>query len=242
MSSLVEGIEWEHTFALDGSTPFPWQDFVHHIAPHVPLPVYDLYSIVDAAAAYDIAWHAFYYDGSYPQAMVHIPHHLSMCLSSIKLNAVKQQQYFARALYSECSRYTIGVPKVKPPPVLHMSFIPAVPRELLLQLKKTLMYPKGLHLWLYDVILHASERHFKCYQKALPNSQSYSGRRKRKHCAAHGSETHENVYQAVHAVLEQIHNLSPRYAPSFSCVVQSEQASVISVTLSACQSRDMLEA
>ena len=64
MSSLLECLEWEHTFALDANQPFDWMQWIEELVQIAKLPVYNIYSFCDAAAVFDMAQHAKYYNGN----------------------------------------------------------------------------------------------------------------------------------------------------------------------------------
>lgn len=235
MSSLIEGLEWENTFALDADPPFAWETWVEELAEVLPLPIYSLREVFDVAAAFDMAQHARYFNNATPLQCQNVPPSLRRLLSAIGLKRTTQARYFVQALYSHCARYTVGLARVPAPSRLHMQNIPVVPYDLFQALNEELYYPKGLYLWLENAVAHRSERKFMVCVPIKQCSKT-SGRRSRKYqklelITAANDVTHRNIAH----ILEAMQQLSPQHAPVLLCSVSCAGTQNLSVVLEARQ-------
>ena len=235
MSSLLECLEWEHTFALDANQPFNWMQWIEQLVQIAKLPVYNIYSFCDAAAVFDMAQHAKYYNGDLdlqPMTMCHV---LQKHMNTIGLNKYCQKQYFMQALCNFCGRYTIGITRVPCPDTQHMSNVPVIPFLNFTTLHKILNHPHQLYAWLKNVVVNQSEQPFHTTIK-LKIKTNVSGRRKRKQeIIAASLHASERIVSSLMEQFEEIKTLSPQFAPLLTCTSNLCSARELSITLHAKQ-------
>ena len=119
MSSLLEGLAWEHRYHLMHTAP-QWKQWILQLEHVFDLPVYDLLRILDVSAAFDMVQHAYYYNGTGNLYNVRVPRSCVETLRDVGLHHSWQMKYFIQALYSHCSKYTIGMRNIAPPDTHHM--------------------------------------------------------------------------------------------------------------------------
>ena len=229
--SIAENLEWEHQFALDNDKPFPWHDWITCVGNTYILPVYDLSSIVDVSAAYDMVRHARYC-GSYDLFQAcRVPNALMPFLQAVQLYSATQMQYFVHALYCHCQKYTTAMKYAAPPSTIHMEMVPIVPYDLLRQLDAILQQPVGFVNWLENSILHNSKRPFTTVCK-LKIHHGLSGRRQRKLTSSDDtSHAQELMNQKLSLACSKMHDLSPLFMPVFVCTVSTHSAKNVKVTI-----------
>ena len=230
MSSLLEGLAWEHKHQLL-SNASQWKEWILHLEQVVDLPVYDLSRILDVSAAFDMVQHAYYYNGTGNLYNVTVPASCVQALRDVGLHELSQMKYFIQALYSHCSQYTIGMRNISPPDTQHMQNIPVVPYYLFKQLQDILMFPRNVYAWLHNIIACRSERAFTTCVCVRPVT-ACSGRRGRKHeTATQHNAMQDQLYNSVQQVFREMQQLSPDFAPRVSCSVCSAGSRGFMVTL-----------
>mgnify|MGYP001483216103 CR=1 FL=1 len=231
MSSWVELIEWNQAHQLGD---FPWDEWIVEVGHCIPLPVYDLLSILDASAAYDMAVHAKYWQPSWPVRPVHIPDSLRSLIRAIRIDSHTQQMYMARALYAHCVPYVCGTPRITNPPRDHIDHIPLLPVDYITELQrasKTSVSCSALSSWLESTIRYGSTRPL-----TLHNVHGYKqpscGRRSLKRAIAkwHTMIEHE-IVTATEQALHAIHDLAPGHVPHMHCYAGAVNCKVIMLVL-----------
>jgi hypothetical protein len=189
--------------------------------------------IVDVSAVFDMARHAMYWPGDIlDDNAVFIPPCFAALLRGTGMREPGKMRYFARALYSHCSRYITGMPRVRRPSVEHMQYIPVVPFDYFDALSTALQAPLGLECWLTNVIKGGSERPMTVRIKTrLPLC---TGRRRRKFCSAAASQQVNDLAElAVRDALDAIGSLGP--LPRMWCNVWSTGTRSLVIALNARQ-------
>lgn len=232
MSSWLELQEWYLEHAVD---EFPWEEWIQELEHIMPMPVYSIARILDPCQAYDMAVHAVHWPcGEYLQS-VNVPPMLVQHIKAIGLRYMHQVVYMARAMYSHCSRYVAGVPRVCCPPTGHLDHLEAVPLHCIVALARATLTPlpaEGLHAWLAGTVIYGCRRVYRINN--VYRSRKRSGRKGRKHLAsAEANEAAEKVMANVNQAFAGIVELSPRFAPLFSCYVACVAPGHISLVLSA---------
>ena len=156
-------------------------------------------------------------------------------IKSLGMQYVQQVVYMARALYSHCSLRVTGVPRVCCPPTDHIDRIQAVPLKYVFSLARATLTPlpaAGLHAWLTSVVMYGSRRVY-CTHNVYPSCKT-SGRKGRRHSVSTEARVvADKALTEVSQVFAGIMQLSPRFAPRFSCYVASIASGRISLVLSA---------
>jgi len=231
MSSWVELIEWNQTHQLGD---FPWDAWIVEVGECIPLPVYNLSSILDASAAYDMAVHAKYWQRHWPVQPVRVPSSLRSLIRGIRITSTTQQLYMARALYAHCAPYVLDAPKIVNPPRGHMDHIPLLPIEHFIALQRASKTPvpgTPLYSWLESTIRYSSTRPLTLHN-LHGYKQTTSGRRSLKRAMAKWHATIEQeIVTATEQALQAIHDLAPGYMPRMHCFASAVNCKSITLVL-----------
>ena len=224
--------DWHATHVVGA---FPWEEWIEELQYVLPLPLYDITRVLDPSQAYDMALHAAHWSPDKHVQRVHIPAGLVRHITALDVHCPSQVVYMARALYSHCSRYVTGVPRVCCPPTAHLDHVEALPPHHVLALVRATLTPlpaEGLYAWLSCVIMYGSRRvHRLCNRY---RSRKSSGRKGRKHSVSvEAREIADRVVAGTNQAFDAIVALSPRFAPRFCCHVVSVASGRINLVLSA---------
>lgn len=232
MSSWLEFCCWHDTYALDR---FPWSEWVKAVEPVLPMPVYDLPRILDAAAAYDMAMHALHWPGGDDLPPVYVPTRLTPLLRDIGLQHPWQHLYIVRALYAHCSRYVTALPRIVNPPTYHLDELPVVPLAHVQALATATLTPApaaNLTYWLESVLMHGLMNPL--YVRTKFRTGRASARRGRKHSPElENRAVAEKAQHMTDGALAAIVALAPKHVPRLKCRVLTVGSGVLTLVLSA---------
>jgi hypothetical protein len=232
MSSWIELCSWHETHELGD---FPWPDWVRAVEPFIPMPLYDLSRILDAAAVYDMAMHAMHWQGGDDLRPVNMLPGLTHMLRGIGMTHPRQRLYMARALYAHCSRYVTGVPRIVDPPTYHLDELPVVPLRHVQALATATLTPApaaNLTYWLENVLMHGIL--FPLHVRTKFRTGRASARRGRKHSPAlENRAVAEKAQHLTDDALAAIVALAPEHVPRLKCRVLSAGSGVLTLVLSA---------
>ena len=238
MSSHIETIQWLKQFSLDA---YNWSDWVLALRDAIRLPVYDLTKILDAAAAWDIMYHARHwprYRAAEIAPLRGIGAGLSHLLDCVELTELHQQMYAASALYSHCAKYTMHLKQLAHVPVDHMANIPVMPSAL----AQALVLACGdnasssqIFRWLENVIVYNIYRPLSLKVKLRHSCGNSGGRRamRRQSTAKTTSADIANKESSIIAALAQIRSYCPELLPRLTCSLHSAPPNLLVIVLSA---------
>ena len=230
MSSWLQLCSWHDQYALG---LFPWDQWVACLT--LPMPIYDLPRILDAAAAYDMAVHALHWPGGADLTPVRLTTHMARMMQSIGVVQHAQQVYMARALYAHCARYVTGVPRICDPPTYHVDNLPTVPYENICSLAHATLTPlpaPSISAWL-DRTLRGNVYTPLRLSNAFRSTRT-SGRRGRKHsCALEHKAVAEQAQQLTDDALRELTALAPLHVPVLACQVIAVAAGKLTLVLTA---------
>lgn len=228
-SSWIELRTWHACYELG---KFPWDQWIQEL--QLPLPVYDLSKILDQSAVFDMAVHALHWQGGSDLRPVHVTSHMKHMMRAIDVLGPDQQVYMARALYSHCSRYMIGVPRIADPPTYHIDLLPIIPLACLERLAKATMTPypaERITMWLERVLKYGYDKPLQLQNKY--RSRRSSGRRGRKHsCAQEQKAIADNLLLMCDDALCSIKQLAPMYVPDIQCTILNVGSGTVTLALS----------